>query len=74
MAQTGRPIPWESDLADFIVEHMRHNDRFMVDALDTGVKVYDTWAGGQLMDRHQIAAYKAHVELQRGDWSREERE
>ena len=68
MPKAGRPIPWESELADFIVKEMRHNDRFMVDALDSGVKVYDTWDGGRLMDQHSIMAYKAKTELERGDY------
>jgi len=69
MAKAGRPIPWDSELAEFVLEEMRGNNRFIVDALDNGVKVYDTWRGSDaLMDTHDIRAYRSKVELEREDF------
>lgn len=65
MAKAGRPIPWESEITDFILDEMRFNSRFIVDALDSGVKVYDTWNSGSLMDIYQVRAYREKVILDR---------
>ena len=60
----GRPIPWDSELVDFIREELAWNDRYEVQEHAGGVRVLDTWTAAYL-DVYQVRAIR-----QRMDWER----
>lgn len=65
---SGRPIPYHSELGDFIEAEMRHCRRFDVQEHPSGLRVLDERTGA-FMDTDQIRAYRSQLELERGEWA-----
>lgn len=65
---SGRPIPYHSELGDFIEAEMRHCRRFEVQEHPSGLRVLDERTGA-FMDTDQIRAYRSQLELERGEWA-----
>lgn len=67
MGKAGKPIPFESDLADFVLDELGvMEDEYRVDVHPNGVKVYRLVAGGlELLDKWQLKMIKERFELSR---------
>lgn len=57
----GRAFAWESEIGDFIFEHMTNRDDFIVKDYPSGLQVIHR-ATGRRMDRAQVMAFKALLE------------